>query len=239
MKRMFTFSSLLARSLPALFIFLFTGALSLHTMEAAAQNSASADAAAAISACSYDTSIAVYDDYRGLLDFTDPFRGASQASVTVIEFFDPNCPHCKALHPVMQRVIEEHGDVAQFVLEPFPVFRYSFPQILALRVAAQENKFFEMLNEQFARQQAGSGLTLDQLKDIAREIGMDAEEMETQMRSENLQQQVIEDYQMIASEAGISSVPTVMINGRIVAAQSRTPRCLSMLIEEAASQSEE
>lgn len=183
--------------------------------------------------CSY-TEDEMYDGYQELISFTDPVKGQAGAPVTVIEFFDPNCPHCKDIHPVMEEVIAETGDVAQFVFQPYPVFRYSGPQVLALEYAARNNKFFEMLDAQYELQQRG-GLSRDQLRQIANEIGLDADDMLARMENEDFQDSVSEEFMKIRNETSISSVPAVMINGRIVESYSKTAECLEQLIDEAAS----
>ena len=164
-----------------------------------------------------------------------------------MEYFDPNCPHCRDLYPIMKEVAEEHGDQAKFAYIPFPLWwqdpshpQYSLVQVEALHAAMQEGKFwlfdkscgghlhvvaddirvrllyrervaflgqeeglrpiangllakrvtpemgqttrfvkepkfFEMLEAQFSTDEAG--LSLEQLKGIAEEIGMDPERM--------------------------------------------------------------
>ena len=46
--------------------------------------------------CVYDPQKAAVEDLSTLIDESDPDTGNPDASVTVIEIFDPNCPHCAA-----------------------------------------------------------------------------------------------------------------------------------------------
>jgi protein-disulfide isomerase/uncharacterized membrane protein len=182
-------------------------------------------------ACSFADDPPPMENYESILTVTDPFKGNPDASVTVIEFFDPNCPHCKTQHQVTNMLIEEYGDDARFFYKPVPLWQFSVIQIDALYAAAQEGKFDEMLDGQFDRQRQG-GLSMDVLKEIAREIGMDAEQMEQRIergiyRNTTMQQREI------ASQIGLRGVPAVYINGRMVEGRSRTYACLSQLIEEA------
>ena len=168
-------------------------------------------------------------DPNRLVGFTDPVFGTQGAPVTVVEFFDPNCPHCKTFHSVMEGLVAEYGDEARFVYKPIPLWGYSVNQISALHTAAQQGKFEEMLEAQFARQQRG-GLSDDQLAEIARQIDMNPDAMLAQIRQQRYQQQIMRDRQL-AQESGVRGTPAVSINGRLVARRARTPQCVSALLE--------
>ena len=183
-------------------------------------------------ACRYNPEKSPIEDYESLVQFTDPVKGSHDAPVTVIEYLDPNCPHCENLHPVMQEVAAQQKDQARFVYKLFPLRRSSLPQIMALRVAAEENKFFEMLEAQFDRQGV---LSVAELREVAREVGMDPDETVRRMQQDALVEQVLRE-RKAAFERGVDSTPTVIINGRVVASRSRTEACLNQLIEEAANQ---
>ncbi len=182
--------------------------------------------------CAYDPAQSVVPEPGQLVSFADPSAGAEDAPVTVVEYFDPNCPHCKTFYPEMQQLVAEYGQQARFVYKPIPLWEFSVPQVAALYAAQQQGKFKPMLEAQFAMQQQG-GLSLDQMKSIAQEIGMDPEALEARIRSGVFRgewQQTREQ----ARQIGLSGVPAVAINGRLVAGASRTPRCLALMIEAAA-----
>ncbi len=58
-------------------------------------------------------------DWQSLIEPSDPFMGNPAAKVTFVEFFDPNCPHCKMVHAVMQRVIQQYSDRVRFYFKPY------------------------------------------------------------------------------------------------------------------------
>lgn len=171
------------------------------------------------------------DGFRSLLTGGEPVAGNANSQVIVVEIFEPNCGHCRNLHPVMKNLITRYGDVAQFYI--IPVLFYpapSYMQVAALIEAVEQKKYFEMLELQFERQKQG-GLSLDELKAIAEEIGMDPERMIDRIETRAYSQRILDRRNKIVNEFGIRSVPTVMINGRIVA--TRSQECLSRLIEDA------
>ena len=188
--------------------------------------------------CGYNTDVPQYEDYESLISFRDPIKGNPSAPVTVIEYFDPNCPHCRNLYPIMEEVAKQYGDQAKFVYIPFVLWpneshpRYSLAQAEALHAAAQEGKFFEMLERQLSTDE--ERLSVAQLQEIAREIGMDAERMKNRIESDAYVDVIMQQRQQ-GQATGITGMPAVFVNGRLVDSASRTVTCMGELIEEAAS----
>lgn len=182
--------------------------------------------------CLYDPEKATVEDASRLVTLFDPAKGNPNASVTVVEYFDPNCPHCKTMHPIVERVADTHADKAHFVFKPFVLWPHSIAQSEALYAAAQEGKFFEMLNYQYAIQQPQTGLSLEQLRAIAQEIGMNTDVLMQRLES-GIYRRTLSQQKDIAIEAGVTGTPAVLINGRFVDGQSRTVECLQELIDQA------
>ena len=63
-------------------------------------------------ACLYDPRMATYDNYLNLISDNDPMLGNPASDVVVIEYFDPNCPHCQDLHPLMKQMVATHSAVS-------------------------------------------------------------------------------------------------------------------------------
>jgi protein-disulfide isomerase len=172
---------------------------------------------------------AVPDNGASLINFQDITKGSGESGVTVVEYFDPNCPHCKDFHQVMKKLVAAHSESVRFVYKPFPLRRSSLPEIQALYVAAQSNKFGQMLDAQYARQSRG-GINSSDLRAIASEIGMDPDVLMGRIEQGEFQQQVLKMRKRAVS-IGVDSTPTVLINGHFV--QTRTPECLNTFIEQA------
>jgi len=183
--------------------------------------------------CRYDVDRGPVEDYLSLVNFFDPARGNPSAPVTVIEYFDPNCPHCKTLHSIMEEVIQTHSDQAYFVFKPFFLWQHSIAQSEALYAAAQEGKFFEMLDHQFALQKPQTGLSTEDLRQIAADIGMDPDALVARLERGIYRGTLVQEKQKGVA-IGINSTPTVLINGRFVSVQSRSADCLRTMIEAAA-----
>ncbi len=172
------------------------------------------------------------EDFTSLISISDPYMGNLDADVTVIEFFDPNCPHCATFHPIMKQVVEDSGQHAHFYMVPFPLWQYSLMQVEALFVAAQDGLYFEMLEAQYAHQKQG-GMSMEELTVLASDIGLDPEIFRQRLERGLNQPQILERRKKIV-DTGLRGTPSVMINGRYVASDSKSRLCLNELIAEAA-----
>lgn len=180
-------------------------------------------------ACQLDPKKSPVEDPSSLVQFEDVTKGPADASVTVVEYFDPNCPHCKTFHKTMKKLVAEYKEEVRFVYKPFPLRGSSLPEIQALYAAHKEGKFTEMLEAQYARQ-GRSGITEQDLQEIASEIGMNPDVLMSRIKDKKYRKQVVEQRKR-AIEIGVQSTPTVLINGHF--AGSRSLECMKMFIERA------
>src|ERR1700749_2371287 len=50
-----------------------------------------------------------------------PVRGNAKGDLTLVEFFDYNCPYCRKLDPVLDELLQSDGGV-RLVQRDFPIF---------------------------------------------------------------------------------------------------------------------
>jgi len=181
--------------------------------------------------CELDTSKSPVDDNgAALINFQDITKGSSDADVTIIEYFDPNCPHCKDFHEqVMNKLVDAHGDDVRFVFKPFALRRSSIPEIQALYVADQSGKFTEMLEAQYARQ-GRSGISTSDLRAVASEIGMDPNVLTNRVDEGEYRNQALQ-LRKRAVKIGVDSTPTALVNGHFL--KNRSLECMNTFIERA------
>ena len=234
-------SSRLAKRQIALFVYLIAAMIVLvgadvvyfdgfNLSQAPSAIAASAERPSGNAQCELDTTKApMGGNGASLVNFQDITEGSAESGVTVVEYFDPNCPHCKDFHQVMKQLVEAHSNDVRFVYKPFALGRSSLPEIQALYVAAQSGKFSEMLDAQYERQ-GRSGITMSDLRSIASEIGMDPDVVSNRVEQNQYLDQVLQVAKR-GKEIGIDSTPTVLVNGHFV--QSRSLECMNTFIEQA------
>lgn len=181
--------------------------------------------------CSLDsTKEPVGDDGGSLVTFQDITKGNAESDVTIIEYFDPNCPHCKTFHnQTMKDLVETYQDEVRFVFKPFPLRGSSLPEIQALYVAAQSGNFTQMLEAQYARQ-GQQGINMSDLRAIASEIDMDPDVVSSRVEQNEYRNFVLQ-LRKRAVSIGVDSTPTVLVNGHFV--QDRSLECMETYIEQA------
>lgn len=179
-------------------------------------------------ACHFDPAMAEIPNV-GALTRTAPYIGSDSASVTLIEFFDPNCPHCKTLHQNTPAIMAELGGRVKLYYRPYPIWPYSYAQIEALYQADDEGMFHEMLQAEMDSQKRG-GLSIRELADMAGDLGMDGDQFRRDLNAGKYRSRVNRERAQVG-RLGISSVPKLTIEGRFVQASSINPACLAHMVE--------
>lgn len=104
----------------------------------------------------------------------DPYKGANDARVTMVEFSDYQCPFCsrhtRAVLPQLEKNYVETGKI-KYVLRDFPLaFHKQAPKAHeAAHCAGEQGKYWEMHAQLFANQKA---LHLDKLPNHAKSAGI-------------------------------------------------------------------
>jgi protein-disulfide isomerase len=142
----------------------------------------------------------------------DHIRGPLDAPVTVVEYGDFECPYCGRAEPAVRDLLAEHGDV-RYVWRHLPLSDVHPNAELAAEAseaAAFQGSFWPMHDLLLAHQDA---LLLPDLVGYAREIGLDPEQFERDVREGRGAARVREDIDS-ADLSGVSGTPTFFINGR-------------------------
>lgn len=181
--------------------------------------------------CGFDDSRALDVPIEDVLDENDPMIGNPDAEVVMVEFFDPNCPYCRTLHPTVKEVVAQYEDRIRYYAKPFPLWDFSFPQVEAMLVADRIGKFYEMIDLQMENPQDG-GIPIEDLATMGEELGFSAERFAAVLEHGPLRDRV-RQLQQQGRQAGIRSTPTLTINNRVVAGNSRSVACLSELLDQA------
>ncbi len=145
----------------------------------------------------------------------DPAQGPASAPVTLIEYSDFQCPFCQRVVPTLKQVRETYGDKVRIVWKDFPLTQIhpeAFAAAVAGNCAREQGKFWELHDRLFPNQQALQSTLLSR---YATEAGLDAMKFDACLASSKYQQRVQESIDS-GTRLGVSSTPTVFINGRVV-----------------------
>jgi protein-disulfide isomerase len=147
---------------------------------------------------------------------SDPVRGNAGAPVTIVEFSDYQCPFCGRVTPTLEKIRETYGQRVKFVWKDFPLTQIhpqAFKAAEAAHCAGDQGKYWEFHDRLFANQQA---LQPDSLKKHAVDLGLNAAAFDSCLESGKYRNRVREGMGQ-GEQLGVSSTPSIYINGRLVA----------------------
>ena len=87
-----------------------------------------------------------------LVRWHSPAFGNKLSPVLVVEWFDPECEGCRAIHPSFEKIMSDYSDRVHFVLRYMPFHTNSLYAAAVLEEARELGRFKEALNILFARQ---------------------------------------------------------------------------------------
>lgn len=141
-----------------------------------------------------------------------PFRGGANATVTLVEFSDYECPHCAAAAPVLRDIEREFGDRLKVVHMHFPLsgHTHAMPASRAAVAAGRQGKFWEYHDLLFANQSALERANLEQ---YATRVGLDLARFRADLDSPESEAPVAAARRE-GERLQIGGTPAVYVNGR-------------------------
>lgn len=142
-----------------------------------------------------------------------PKLGKKDATVTIVEFSDFQCPFCKQAANVIRQVVEANGDDVRLVFKhlPLPMHAQAFRAAQAAYCAGEQSKFWEYHDVLFER---SDDLSEPALLKYAAELELKPKEFGACLNSEASRAEIIRDMQE-ARQSGVSGTPSFFINGRM------------------------
>lgn len=117
----------------------------------------------------------------------DPVAGNPNGAVTIVEFFDYQCPHCVDMAPVMAAIIKANPNV-RVVYKEFPI-RGPLSEFAArAALAANKQGKYEIFSG--ALLTPGVQLTQDSILDIAKKNGLNVDQLKKDMNDSSIKSQV-------------------------------------------------
>ena len=143
-----------------------------------------------------------------------PSKGPADATVTIVEFSDFECPFSAQSARAMRRLLEIYPTQVRWVSKQYPLkFHKQAPLAHEAALAAgEQGKFFEMYQLIYANQ---NRLTRDDLVEHARELGLDVARFSKALDERNLRSQVVRDV-LEGRRLGVFATPTLFVNGHRV-----------------------
>lgn len=161
-----------------------------------------------------------FAEHRKKLTASDgPARGPARPVISFIEFSDLECPHCKAAHPLVEKLVTDFPQV-RFVFQSFPLPKHAWAMKAAeyADCAARQNQpaFWKYVAAIFEGQGGIAEATADdKLKELATAAGLDAQKLSACALLPATEARVQKSV-ALGKSVGVQGTPTVFINGRML-----------------------
>jgi protein-disulfide isomerase len=180
-----------------------------------------------------------FDETRRELEqkATGPSRGPASAPVTIVEFSDLQCPHCKEANPTVERLLNENKNI-HFVLQSFPLPMHNWAEkgaAYADCVARSSNEaFWGFVNGVYSAQTEITSENADQkLTELADKAGVKGADVAACAAQPDTQARVEASIDL-GKSVDVSATPTLFINGRPVGVSGNNYDVLKQLVDFAA-----
>jgi len=138
------------------------------------------------------------------------WTGTSSPKVTIVEFADFACPHCKASFPVIRALSVKYKNDIKLIYRDFPLLTdHSVDLALAARCAGEQGLFWPMHDKLFMNQGVS---TSTEFAALAMQTGANMDKYNVCYNSKKYFPQIQKDISD-GNGFGISGTPTWFING--------------------------
>jgi protein-disulfide isomerase len=161
-------------------------------------------------------------------------KGAPGAPVTIVEFSDYQCPHCRRIQPSLDQLLREYRGRVRLIFKDFPLPSHDLarPAHEAARCAGSLGEYWPYHDRLFAEQPRFERANLIA---YATALGLD-EARFTRCVDERVFASAVESDVAQARALGVSGTPTFLVNGQpLVGAQPI--ETFRMLIDDALKES--
>ena len=156
---------------------------------------------------------AIRDHQQALLsDQSSPVEGNAQGKVTIVEFFDYRCVHCRRVASTIDQLVRSNASV-RVVYKNFPVL--GEPSVLAARaaVAAQQQGGWPKLHRAMLAYEGD--FTTETLLKLGTSVGLDSGKLKTDMMAPATDK-ALQANLTLAAALGVDVTPTFVIGERVI-----------------------
>lgn len=150
---------------------------------------------------------AIHQHYQTIFENPhSPVLGNPKGDVTLVEFFDYQCPHCRAMTSAVKNLINDNQQL-RVVMKEFPIFpgsKYASKAALASvkqdKYQAFHHKLME-LNKPFKK---------DKIIKAAKDVGLDIQQLKQDMKSDTIAKELKTNLQL-AQDLDLAGTPAFII----------------------------
>ncbi len=145
-------------------------------------------------------------------DAGSPAVGNPAGDVVIVEFMDYRCGYCRKVVKDLKQTVEEDGNI-RLVLKEFPILGPASIQAAKAALAADRQGKYEAYH--FALMTQAGDMSDPHLMQVARELGLNIEQLRRDMESEEIQE-ILRRNHDLARGLGINGTPAFVFGETLV-----------------------
>jgi|FLYM01.1.fsa_nt_gi protein-disulfide isomerase len=142
--------------------------------------------------------------------------GPKEASITIVEYSDFQCPYCTRGFQTMNQLKEKYGDKVRIVYKHLPLDIHpealpaaQYYEAIGMQDPKKAEKFHDMV---FAKQNELNEKKVKFLDDLTKEVGADLAKVKKDIKSKEVNDRINADMEE-AQKFGFSGTPGFLVNG--------------------------
>ncbi len=149
----------------------------------------------------------------GVFDAPDKYtqKTSPDADLVIVDFNSYSCDHCRIFHPLLKQAIEKDGKVKYIPRIVTLNDDWSRTLTIATYAAAEQGKFIEMFDAIYDKWPISSR---EKLFDIARDIGIDTQQLSRDMEDPEIANYIDENMQWMTAWR-FNRTPTLLVGSKI------------------------
>lgn len=116
----------------------------------------------------------------------DPVLGNPKGSITLVEFYDYQCGHCREMAPTISEAIKNDPQL-RVVFKPFPIFGEASELATKAVLAAAKQDKFAVMHEALMK---ATDFSQGNLLQLAKQLGLNLNKFKTDLASQAVSQEV-------------------------------------------------
>ena len=147
-----------------------------------------------------------------------PVYGPADAKVTLVEFLDPECEACRAIHPIVNDLKTKYKDRFRFVVRYMPLHGNSILAASAAEAAGAQGRYWEYLDVLYRTQSEWGEQQTPQRErflEYARVLNLDLAAFEKAIDDPKWAAKVERD-RADGVASGVKGTPTFFLNGKLL-----------------------
>jgi protein-disulfide isomerase len=160
-----------------------------------------------------------------LVRLHSPTIGPADAAVTVVEFLDPECEACGAMHPIVKQLLEEFDGRIRLVVRYMPLHQNSAYAASLLEGARDQGKYWELMDVFLTRQPQWASHDAPRpelLLSYVKEMGLNVDAVTAVAKSSGTERRIQMDL-ADGTAVGVTGTPTFFVNGQLLTRLGHEP----------------